>query len=108
MDATNYSTFTEIGEGSAFFCEISSRKLRKEKAKRRSERRRASMSVYHYRYPVKLSLEQRNFLETMVHTSKTLVKHYLVARVLLMSDQSQGEPSHTDGQKALALDHQSS
>ena len=61
------------------------------------------MSVYHSRYPVKLSLKRRNFLETMAHTSKTLAKHYLVARVLLTLDQSQGEASHTDGQKALAL-----
>jgi hypothetical protein len=39
----------------------------------------------------------------MVHTSKTPTKHYLVARVLLMSDQSQGQPEHTDEQIAEAL-----
>jgi hypothetical protein len=66
--------------------------------------RSASMRIYHYSYPVKLSEEQRRFLETMVHMSSTPAKHYLVARVLLMSDQSQGEPSHTDGQIAEALD----
>jgi hypothetical protein len=42
-------------------------------------------------------------LETMVHTSRTPAKHYLVARVLLMSDQSQEQLEATDGQKALAL-----
>jgi hypothetical protein len=52
---------------------------------------------------VKLSEEQRRFLETMMHTSRIPAKHYLVARVLLMSDQSQGEPSHTDGRIAEAL-----
>ena len=62
------------------------------------------MNVYHYRYPVRLSEEQRRWLETMVHMSGTPAKHYLVARVLLMSDQSQGEPSHTDGQIAEVLD----
>ncbi|GHO73985.1 transposase [Ktedonobacter sp. SOSP1-85] len=61
------------------------------------------MSVSHYRYPVKLITEQRNFLETMTQMSKTPAKHYLVARVLLMSDQSHGEPSHTDGQIAETL-----
>lgn len=48
--------------------------------------------------------EQRGFLETMTQASRTLAKHYLVARVLLMSDQSQGGPSHTDGHIAEALD----
>jgi hypothetical protein len=61
------------------------------------------MRTYAYRYPVKLSEEQRRFLETMVHTSRTPAKHYLVARVLLMSDQSGGEPEATDGQIAQAL-----
>lgn len=61
------------------------------------------MRAYHYRYPVRLSKEQRRWLETMVHINRTPAKHCLVARVLLMSDQSQGQPSHTDGQKALAL-----
>ena len=61
------------------------------------------MKVYHYRYPVRLNNEQRRWLETMVHTSKTPTKHYLVARVLLMSDQSQSEPEATDGQIAEAL-----
>ncbi len=62
------------------------------------------MKTYHYRYPVKLQAQQRRWLEIMADTSKTPAKHYLVARVLLMSDQSQGEPSHTDGQIAEALD----
>ena len=52
------------------------------------------MSVSSVRYPVKLQSGQRNFLETI---------HYLVARVLLMSDQSQGGPSHTDGHIAEVL-----
>jgi DDE superfamily endonuclease len=38
-----------------------------------SERTRS----YHYSYPVRLSKEQRNFLETMVQTSRTPAKHYL-------------------------------
>jgi transposase len=62
------------------------------------------MRTYHYSYPVKLTLEQRRWLETMVHTSSTPAKHYLVARILLMSDQSEGAPSRTDGQIAEALD----
>ncbi len=61
------------------------------------------MKTSHYRFPVRLSEEQRRFLETMMHTSITPAKHYLVARVLLMSDQSQGEPEATDGQIAGAL-----
>jgi len=40
----------------------------------------------------------------MVRMSTTPAKHYLVARVLLISDQSQSEPSHTDGQIAEMLD----
>jgi hypothetical protein len=56
-----------------------------------------------YRYPVKLSEEQRRFLETMVHTSRTTAKHYLVARVLLTLDQRQSQPEATESQKALAL-----
>ncbi len=40
----------------------------------------------------------------MVHTNRTPAKHYLVARVLLMSDQNQGEPEATDGQIAETLD----
>jgi hypothetical protein len=59
--------------------------------------------MYHYSYPVKLEPEQRRWLETMVHTSKTPAKHYLVARVLLMSDQRESSPSATDGQIAEAL-----
>ncbi len=62
------------------------------------------MRAYHYSYPVKLTSEQQQWLETMLHTSRTPAKHYLVARVLLMSDQSQGEPEATDGQIAQALD----
>ena len=57
-----------------------------------------------YRYPVKLQPEQHKWLETMAHMGTTPTKHYLVARVLLMSDQSQGVPSHTDGQIAEVLD----
>jgi hypothetical protein len=59
--------------------------------------------TYHCPYPVRLSQEQHGFLETMVHTSRTPAKHYLVAHVLLMSDQREGEPSHTDGQIAEVL-----
>jgi transposase len=62
------------------------------------------MGTYHYRYPVRLEDQQRHFLETMVYMSKTPAKHYLVARVLLMSDQRQGEPEATDGQIAEVLD----
>lgn len=62
------------------------------------------MRTYHYSYPVRLSEKQRLWLETMERTSSTSGKHYLVTRVLLISDQSQGEPSHTDGQIAEMLD----
>ncbi len=62
------------------------------------------MRPSHYRYPMRLSPEQRTLLETIIHTSRTPVRHYVVARVLLMSDQSQGEPEATDGQIAEALD----
>jgi hypothetical protein len=61
------------------------------------------MGASHYRYPVKLTSEQRQWLETMVRMSSTPAKHYVVARVLLMSDRSQDKPSHTDGQIAEAL-----
>jgi transposase len=61
------------------------------------------MRTSHYRYPVKLSEEQRRWLETMLHMSSTPAKHYLVARVLLMSNQQEDHPSHTDGQIAEAL-----
>ncbi|GHO86445.1 hypothetical protein KSZ_44510 [Dictyobacter formicarum] len=61
------------------------------------------MRTFHYRYPVKLTSEQRTFLETMAQTSRTPAKYYLVARVLLMSDQSQDKPRSTDGQIAEAL-----
>jgi DNA-binding CsgD family transcriptional regulator len=50
-----------------------------------------------------LSQEQRRFLEALVQTSRTPAKHYLTARVLLMSDQSQSEHHHTDGQIAEVL-----
>jgi len=43
------------------------------------------MKTFHYRFPVRLSEEQRRFLETRMHTSTTPAEHYLVARVLLMS-----------------------
>lgn len=59
--------------------------------------------MYHYTYPVRLNQEQRRWLETMVHTSKTPAKHYLVARVLLTLDQCQGAPEATDGQIAETL-----
>ncbi len=62
------------------------------------------MRTSHYCYPVRLSEEQRRWLETMVRMSRTPAKHYVVARVLLMSDQSQGEPRHTNGQIAEVLD----
>jgi hypothetical protein len=61
------------------------------------------MRAYHYRYPVRLSQEQRLWLETMRRTSKTPAKHYLLARVLLTLDQSQGAPEATDGQIAEML-----
>jgi Homeodomain-like domain len=61
------------------------------------------MRTSHYRYPVRLSEQQHRWLEAMVHTSSTPAKHYLVARVLLMSDQAEGSPSATDGQIAEAL-----
>jgi transposase len=61
------------------------------------------MRTYHYRYPVKLSKEQHQWLSTMVYISRTPAKHYLVARVLLTLDQSQGAPQATDGQIAEAL-----
>jgi Homeodomain-like domain len=61
------------------------------------------MSVSSVRYPVKLQPRQRSFLEMMIHTSSTPTKHYLVARVLLMSDQSQGGPSHTNRHIAEVL-----
>jgi hypothetical protein len=61
------------------------------------------MGISHYRYPVKLNTKQHRLLEAMIHEGRTPAKHYLVARVLLMSDQSQGDPSHTDGQIAEVL-----
>ena len=61
------------------------------------------MRTSHYKYPVRLSEEQHRWLELMVNTSSTPAKHYLVARVLLMSDQRESEPSHTDGQIVEAL-----
>jgi len=39
------------------------------------------MRTYHYRYLVRLSEEQRRWLETMLHTSRTSAKHYLVVWV---------------------------
>jgi hypothetical protein len=61
------------------------------------------MRTSHYKYPIRLSEEQHRWLEAMVHMSSTPAKHYLVARVLLTLDQSQGEPNHTDGQIAEML-----
>jgi hypothetical protein len=65
--------------------------------------RSSSMETAHYRYPVQLRPEQRRWLEVMMHTSSTPAKHYVVARVLLMSDQRQGKPEATDGQIAETL-----
>jgi hypothetical protein len=62
------------------------------------------MRTYHYSYPVRLSEQQRRWLETMVHTSRTPAKHYVVARVLLMSDLSQEGPSLHDGCIAETLE----
>jgi hypothetical protein len=56
------------------------------------------MRTFHYRYPVKLSEEQRRWLEAMVHMSSTPAKHYLVARVLLMS-----QAEHLMGNPSLAV-----
>ncbi len=67
------------------------------------KRKKKAMGTFHYTYLVRLNQEQRRWLETMAHTGRTPTKHYLVARVLLMSDQSQGEPEATDGQIAEAL-----
>jgi hypothetical protein len=61
------------------------------------------MRAYHYRYPVRLSQEQRLWLETMRRTSKTPAKHYLLTGVLLTLDQSQSTPEATDGQLAQML-----
>lgn len=47
------------------------------------------MGTSYYRYPVRLSEEQHQWLEAMVRMGSTPAKHYLAARVLLMSDQSQ-------------------
>jgi transposase len=66
-------------------------------------RKKETMGTSHYRYPVQLTVEQREFLSTMMHTSRTPAKHYLVARVLLMSNQSQGHPEATDSRIAEAL-----
>jgi hypothetical protein len=62
------------------------------------------MSTSHYRSPVRLSEEQRRWLETMVRMSSPPARRYLVARVLLMSDQNEGEPEAPDGQIAETLD----
>jgi hypothetical protein len=48
------------------------------------------MRIYHYRYPVKLQEGTRRWLETMIHTSRTPAKHYLVARVLFQHSYSSG------------------
>jgi hypothetical protein len=61
------------------------------------------MRTYHYTYPVRLNEQQRTFLTAVAQTSRTSLKHYLVARVLLMSDQSQNEPQETDGHIAQVL-----
>ncbi len=41
------------------------------------------MKTSHYHYPVRLSEEQRRWLETMLHSTRTSAKHYVVARVLV-------------------------
>ncbi len=46
------------------------------------------MKTSHYHYPVRLSEEQRQWLETMLHSTRTPAKHYVVARVLPTRDQS--------------------
>jgi hypothetical protein len=61
------------------------------------------MKPSHYRYPVKLSEQQRKLLEAMAHMSTIPAKHYVGSHVLLMSDQSQDQPEATDGQIAEAL-----
>ena len=58
------------------------------------------MGTAHAHYPVRLEDQQRRFLETMVRMSRTPAKHYLVARVLLMSAQLQNALRQTDGQIA--------
>jgi len=54
-------------------------------------------------YPIELSPEQQRFLEGLLHTQATPAHHYVVARVLLLSDQSQGNPTHSDEQIAEML-----
>ena len=61
------------------------------------------MRTSHSRYPVLLTEEQHRWLEMIVRTSSTPARHYLVARVLLMSDQRHSEAIHTDGQIAEML-----
>lgn len=61
------------------------------------------MKKYHYTYPVRLSEAQRVFLKGIAKTSSTSKDDYVKARVLLMSDQSQGAPEATDGVIAQTL-----
>ncbi len=95
-------------DSAKFFLQIDSKREAKRKvlfdrAAFPNQTRSPGMRTYVYPYPVKLREEQRRFLETMVHTSRTPAKHYLVARVLLMSDQQQGQPEATDSQIAEVL-----
>jgi transposase len=61
------------------------------------------MSSTRHTYPVELSAEQQRFLEGLLHTQATPAHHYVVARVLLLSDQGQGTASHPDEQIAQML-----
>src|SRR6185312_11487241 len=67
------------------------------------------MSTTRHTYPVVLSAEQQRFLEGLLQTQVTPAHHYKVARVLLLSNQSQGPASHSDEQIAemLAISHRS-
>jgi DNA-binding CsgD family transcriptional regulator len=61
------------------------------------------MSRTRHTYPVALSAEHQRFLEGLLQTQATPAHHSKVARVLLLSDQSQGKASYTDEQIAQLL-----
>ena len=61
------------------------------------------MSRTRHTYPIELSAEQRRFLQDLLQTQTTPIHHYKVARVLLLSDQSQGPASYHDEQIAQLL-----
>lgn len=61
------------------------------------------MTRYNYSYPVHLSQEQRHFLEQVIRTGKSGAHQQTAARILLLTDQSQGAPQATDGQIADSL-----